>query len=98
MRARFWRTKSGLEVDFVVYGDDTFVAVEVKNASRVDTKDTRSLREFAADYPEARTLLVHRGTQRLRVAGVDCVPCAEFLAGIHPSRPLAPEPGEGRHT
>ena len=30
-----WRTRSGVEVDFVVYGSTHFVAVEVKNSDRV---------------------------------------------------------------
>jgi predicted AAA+ superfamily ATPase len=87
-RVHFWRTKSGMEVDFVVYGGDTFAAVEVKNARKVDRVDTRSLREFASDYPEAKTCLVYRGAERIRVAGVPCVPCAKFLAELHPDRPL----------
>jgi len=87
-RLHFWRTKSGQEVDFVVYGADTFAAIEVKNGRRVDSRDTRSLREFASDYPEAETCLVYRGQERIQVAGVTCVPCHEFLAGIHPGRPL----------
>jgi predicted AAA+ superfamily ATPase len=29
----YWRTKSGNEVDFILYGQDTFWAIEVKNAS-----------------------------------------------------------------
>ncbi|MBI2191632.1 MAG: ATP-binding protein [Planctomycetes bacterium] len=84
----FWRTKSGLEVDFVVYGEDTFAAIEVKNRRRVDSKDTRSLREFASDYPEAETRLLYRGKERIEVAGVLCIPCEEFLAALHPGRPL----------
>lgn len=27
----FWRTKAGLEVDFIVYGRSAFYAIEVKN-------------------------------------------------------------------
>ena len=30
-----WRTRSGVEEDFVVYGSTHFVAVEVKNSDRV---------------------------------------------------------------
>jgi predicted AAA+ superfamily ATPase len=87
----FWRTKSGLEVDFVVYGPDTFLAVEVKNARRVDRRDTRSLREFQSDYPEARTLLLHRGMERIDVSGVRCIPCEDFLQTVDPGRTLAEE-------
>jgi len=84
----FWRTRAGLEVDFVVYGEDSFAAIEVKNSRRVDPKDTRSLREFLVDYPEARACLVYRGEERIRVRGIQCVPCADFLMSLHPDRPL----------
>jgi len=83
-RLHFWRTKSGLEVDFVVYGQDTFAAIEVKNSRHVNTKDTRSLREFRADYPEARTCLLYRGTERLYVGDTLCVPCESFLRTLSP--------------
>ena len=87
-RLHFWRTKSGLEVDFVVYGEDTFTAIEVKNGRRVDPRDTRSLREFQTDYPEASTRLIYRGTERIEVGGVRCIPCAEYLASLRPDRSL----------
>ena len=28
----FWRTKSGLEVDFIIYGEIGFFAIKVKNS------------------------------------------------------------------
>jgi len=28
----YWRTRAGLEVDFIVYGEDTFLAIEVKRS------------------------------------------------------------------
>lgn len=84
----YWRTKAGLEVDFVVYGADTFAAIEVKNARRVDSRDTRSLREFASDYPEAKVCLLYRGSDRLMINGIPCLPCEEFLRALHPSQPL----------
>ena len=31
----YWRTKSEVEVDFVVYGKDGFRAIEVKNGRRI---------------------------------------------------------------
>ena len=87
-RLYFWRTKSGLEVDLVVYGRDSFVGIEVKNSKRVDRRDTRSLREFRSDYPEADVLMLYRGTERINVEGVRCIPCEEFLLSVHPEREL----------
>jgi predicted AAA+ superfamily ATPase len=88
-RLHFWRTKAGVEVDFVVYGQDTFAAIEVKNSRRVDRKDTRSLREFRSDYPEASACLLYRGTERIDIGGIRCIPCARFLRAVHPGHALS---------
>lgn len=82
----YWRTRHGVEVDFVVYGRDGFWAIEVKNGRRVLPADVRGLRFFRDDYPECRALLLYRGTERLVVEGVDCVPCETFLRALHPRR------------
>ncbi len=84
----FWRTKSGVEVDFVVYGPTGFWAIEVKNTARVDRRALRPLAAFREDYPECRPLFVYRGSERLRIADILCVPCEEFLRQLHPSQGL----------
>ena len=84
----FWRTRSGVEVDFVVYGPRGLSALEVKNASRVEAKDLRGLRAFREDYPEAQTALLHRGPDRLRINGIWCLPVDEFLRRLAPKHGL----------
>jgi len=84
----FWRTKSGNEVDFIFYGQDTFYAIEVKNTARVYGKMLRGLIAFREDYPEARTCLLYRGKERLKVKGILCLPVEEFLINLRPNRPL----------
>ena len=78
----FWRTPSGTEVDFVVYGPSAFCAIEVKHSSSVRARDLRALKAFGQDYPEASLWLVYRGTERLEIDGILCVPCEEYLKGI----------------
>jgi predicted AAA+ superfamily ATPase len=87
----YWRTKSGTEVDFVVYGTDTFFALEVKNARNVHRHDVKPLLAFKQDYPQARVALLYRGAERLRLDGVLCLPCAEFLRQLVPGRDPWPE-------
>jgi len=84
----YWRTKSGNEVDFVVYGRDGFAAIEVKNARRVQPADLRGLRAFQADYPSATVGLLYRGGDRVLVEGIPCVPVDAFLRALRPARPL----------
>ena len=84
----FWRTRAGAEVDFVVYGESGLQAFEVKNARRVHSADLRALRSFRADYPEAQTAVLHRGSERLRIDDIWCLPVADFLRRTTPDRGL----------
>jgi len=45
----FWRTKSGNEVDFVVYGPDVFCAIEVKNTAKLRPQALSGLISFKED-------------------------------------------------
>ncbi len=84
----YWRTKSGSEVDFVVYGPEGFWAIEVKHGATIRPDDLRALRSFQEDYPEARTRLVYRGKERLRVEDVLILPVEEFLLALRPNQPI----------
>ncbi len=84
----YWRTKSGAEVDFVVYGEDTLCALEVKNAKTVYRADVRALRAFKEDYPQAQTGLLYRGNEQLLIDGILCMPCEAFLRDLRPGSPL----------
>ncbi len=82
-----WRTRSGSEVDFVIYGPALFWAIEVKNTRRIRPEDTRSLQRFSREYPQARTILVYRGAERRVRSNIFCLPCEEFLMELDPRRP-----------
>lgn len=84
----FWRTRSGVEVDFVVFGPLGFWAIEVKNSDRVFPADVRALSAFLEDYPEAVAILLYRGKDRLYEKNVLCIPCEEFLKELLPNNSL----------
>ena len=84
----YWRTRAGAEVDFVVYGESGLQAFEVKNHRKVRATDLRALRAFREDYPEAETAVLYRGTERLRIDGVWCLPVEGFLRQMMPDRGL----------
>lgn len=52
----FWRTKSGLEADFVL--GDGQVAIEVKGSNRVERSELRPLLAFREEYSPRLTLVV----------------------------------------
>jgi predicted AAA+ superfamily ATPase len=89
----FWRTRAGVEVDFVVYGDLGFIAIEVQNSQTVRSTDLRPLRAFIADYPEAKALLLYRGKEELMIDGIRCVPVDTFLRGLTPFAKAVPPSG-----
>lgn len=88
LRLYYWRTRAGSEVDFVVYGEHGFWAIEVKNSASFQRADLRGLRSFRDDYPEAQLLFLYRGVEALRVDDVPCLPCDTFLRALVPGQPL----------
>lgn len=84
----FWRTKAGLEVDFIVFGEMGLWAIEVKNSQHIHPGDLRSLLHFKQDYPEATLIFLYRGKVKLMKDGVLCIPCDEFLKQILPNQLL----------
>jgi uncharacterized protein len=84
----FWRTRSGVEVDFVVYGAAGFWAIEVKNTDRIRPEDLRGLEAFGTDYPGAQLMLLYRGPRRERRGRIWICPVGEFLGSLHPARTL----------
>ncbi len=71
-------------MDFVVYGSEGIVAVEVKNSARIYPRDLRPLKAFKQDYPESKMYLLYRGKDRLLKDEVLCLPCEEFLIALRP--------------
>lgn len=82
----FWRTVSGSEVDFIVYGDTVFWAIEVKNTSRIRPEDLRALKSFKENYPESSAYFLYRGKERVKKDGILCLPCEEFLQELNPRK------------
>jgi len=84
----YWRTVNGLEVDFVIYGEDGLFAIEVKNAKHIYPVDLKGLMAFKEDYPEAHCILIYRGNERLKKGDILCIPVEEFLSQLHPDNSL----------
>ena len=89
----FWRTRGGAEVDFVVHGEVGLIAIKLQNALRIRRTDLRSLRSFRADYPEATAIALYRGSERLRIDDVWCLPVEDFLRNMRPDHALLPTEG-----
>lgn len=84
----FWRTRSGLEVDFVVYGPKTFCAIEVKNSKIISPQDLRGLKEFSEDYPESKLIFIYRGKEMIKKENILCIPAQDFMVNMNPGNVL----------
>ncbi len=80
----FWKTQSGMEVDFVLYGETGIYAIEVKNSGKVKPEHLKSLHAFKTEYPQAKTLLLYRGNERLKINDHLCMPCEDFFEKLTP--------------
>lgn len=84
----FWRTKSGNEIDFVLYGEGIFCAIEVKNTAILRSKSVNSLLAFKDEYPEAELCLLYRGSEHIKLKNVLCLPCEYFLKKLVPGETI----------
>ena len=76
----FWRTKSGLEVDFILGGGE--IAIEVKGAGSIQNKDLRPINAFVETYAPRKALVVcHEKEERL-VGQVRITPWRKFLRDL----------------
>jgi len=76
----FWRTKSGLEVDYVLA--DGEVAVEVNGSARVSERDLHALESFAAEFTPKHALLVCNEREERVVGALRIVPWRTFLQSL----------------
>jgi len=78
----FWRTKSGLEVDFILYGPQGLIAIEVKRSAHVSPKSLHGLKEFKNDYPPAACYLFYGGKTPLFKEGITILPISRALPDL----------------
>ena len=78
----FWRTRNGLEVDFVLYGPRGLLAIEIKRSTQIQPKDTRALREFKKDYPPAKCFVFYGGPSPVYMDDVTVLPVEHALRNL----------------
>jgi len=72
----FWRTRTGLEVDFIL-GDDT--AIEVKAADLVSEKHLKGLRALSEEISLKHKIAVSLDPEPRGLEGTDILPVTVFL-------------------
>jgi predicted AAA+ superfamily ATPase len=78
----YWRTSSGQEVDFVLYGPKGLIAFEIKRTSRINHTMFSGLKSFLSDYPMAKAYLLYGGKRRQYEKKIQIVPIVEALENL----------------
>lgn len=74
----FWRTSTGLEVDFIL--GDMEVAIEVKAAKRVEGAHAKNLRVLSESYQLRRLILISFEQHAKKLSGnIECLYWKDFL-------------------
>lgn len=76
----YWRTASGIEVDFVL--GDAEVAIEVKSTDNVQARHLKGLLQFEAEFPARRLIVVSNDPWPRRMGNVDVLPWGVFLTSL----------------
>ena len=78
-----FRTRKGVEVDFIAKIEGTVYGIKVKNQDAIQSEDTDGLLHFAKAYPKQRGLCIfHMGTKETRLGRVWALPWQRGLKEI----------------
>jgi predicted AAA+ superfamily ATPase len=78
----FWRTRSQVEVDFVLYGEKGLLIFEVKRKSQLKTEDYKGLKTFMSDYPIAKAYLLYGGVDAFIYNDIHVIPFEKALLSL----------------
>ena len=76
----FWRTKSGLEVDFILGGGE--VAIKVKGTRRIDNTDMRALKAFMDEFKPRLGIIVSNEKKERLIGDILVLPWQNFLSRL----------------
>lgn len=85
----FWRTKSGMEVDFILGKGE--IAIEVKGSSRVDNRDLKSLSAFIEEYSPRKAFVVCNEKAKRVHGQITVIPWRMFLDDLWEGKVIYPE-------
>jgi len=75
----YYRTATGTEVDFVMYGERGIIAIEVKSSNTYKPEMVAGLKRFSLDYPEAKLYLFYTGEKKLYINNITVLPLTYAL-------------------
>lgn len=73
----FWRTNTGLEVDFILAGGE--ITLEVKGTSRINKKEFNAIKVFDKEYSPKRNIIVCNEKVKRLHSKIEVIPWGQFL-------------------
>lgn len=86
-KINFWRTKTGLEVDFILGEGE--VALEVKGKNLVDNKDLRPIKAFMEGFLPRQAFVVCNEKMERVTGNIHIIPWRQFLAKLWEGKIIA---------
>lgn len=78
----YYRTATGLEVDFIAYGEKGIYAFEIKRTDKLSGKMFRGLKHFSKIYPQAKCFFVYGGKRKMKEQNIEIIPIEETLKNL----------------
>lgn len=78
----YYRTASGVEVDFVAYGEKGLKVFEIKRKREISTDDLYGIRSFIVDYPMAKGYLIYGGDRKMYFDNIEVWPATEAFKNL----------------
>lgn len=78
----YYRTVSGVEVDFIAYGEKGLKAFEIKSKKNISSDDLYGLKSFMTDYPITKGYLIYGGNHKMYIGNIEVWPAAEALKSL----------------
>lgn len=78
----YYRTATGLEVDFIAYGTKGLKAFEIKSKKTISRSDLNGLTTFLNDYPMAKCYMIYGGSERRYFGNIKVIPFVEALKDL----------------
>lgn len=76
----YWRTSSGLEVDFILGGHE--VALEIKGTNEVQTHHLKGILAFQEEYKPKKSIVVSLDRHRRKMNNIEIFPVQDFLKAL----------------
>ncbi|MBU1017001.1 AAA family ATPase [Patescibacteria group bacterium] len=78
----YYRTVTGIEVDFVMYGEKGIRAFEIKRTNKISSDLTKGLKYFSKEYPQSKSFLIYGGKRKMSEGNIEILPIEYALKNL----------------